>query len=90
MRLDAKAMAISFGILWGACVLLVGIANLIWPSYGQALLQLCASIYPGYHPSTGVGSVVVGAIYALVDGFIGGAIFGWLYNLLVGEVNRLA
>ena len=90
MRLDAKAMAIAFGILWGACVLLVGIANLIWPGYGQALLQLCASIYPGYHPNTGVGSVVVGAIYALVDGFIGGAIFGWLYNLLVGEVNRLA
>jgi hypothetical protein len=35
-----------------------------------------------------VGSVVVGAIYALVDGLIGGAILGWLYNLIVGEVNR--
>lgn len=85
MRLDAKAIAITFGILWGTCVLFVGIVNLIWPNYGQALLQLSASIYPGYHPSTGVGSVVVGAIYALVDGFFGGAIFGWLYNLLVGE-----
>ena len=38
-----------------------------------------------YHPGTGVGSVVIGTIYALVDGFIGGAIFGWLYNRLVGE-----
>ena len=39
----------------------------------------------GYHPGTGMGSVVIGTIYALVDGFVGGAVFGWLYNLLVGE-----
>jgi hypothetical protein len=32
-----------------------------------------------------MGSVVIGALYALVDGLIGGAIFGWLYNLIVGE-----
>ncbi len=85
MRLDAKAIALAFGILWGACLLGVGIANMIWPNYGQAFLQLCASIYPGYHPGTGMGSVVIGALYALVDGLIGGAIFGWLYNLIVGE-----
>ena len=85
MRLDAKAIAVTSGILWGACVLIVGIANMIWPNYGQAFLQLCASIYPGYHPGTGTGSVVIGAIYAFVDGLIGGAIFGWLYNLIVGE-----
>ena len=47
MRLSIKAMAVAFGIFWGACVLFVGIANNIWPSYGPALLQLCASIYPG-------------------------------------------
>ena len=85
MRLSVKGMAGAVGILWGACVLIVGIANIIWPSYGQAFLQLCASIYPGYHAGTGVGSVVIGTIYALVDGYIGGAIFGWLYNLLAGE-----
>ena len=85
MRLKTAAMAITFGILWGACVLIVGVANLIWPSYGQAFLQICASIYPGYHPGVGIGSVIVGTIYALVDGTVGGAIFGWLYNLLAGE-----
>ena len=85
MRLNTVAMAIAFGIFWGACVLVVGIANMIWPSYGQALLQICASIYPGYHSGTGVGSVIIGTIYALIDGFVGGAIFGWLYNLLAGE-----
>ncbi len=85
MRPNTVAMAVAFGILWGAYVLLVGIANMIWPGYGQAFLQVCASIYPGYHVGTSVGSVVIGTIYALIDGFIGGAIFGWLYNLLAGE-----
>ena len=85
MRLNTAAMAVAFGIFWGACVLFVGVANMIWPSYGQAVLQICASIYPGYNPGTGVGSVVIGAIYALINGLVGGAIFGWLYNLLAGE-----
>lgn len=85
MRLNTAAMAVALGILWGACVLIVGVANLIWPSYGQALLQICASIYPGYHPGVGIVSVIIGTIYALVDGIVGGAILGWLYNLLAGE-----
>ena len=85
MRLNTPAMALAFGIFWGACLLLVGVANMIWPSYGQAFLQLCASIYPGYHPGTGLASVVIGTIYALIDGVIGGAMFGWLYNRFVGE-----
>ncbi len=85
MRLNTTAMAVAFGILWGACVLIVGVANLIWPSYGQAFLQICASIYPGYHPGAGIGSVVIGTIYALFDGAVGGAIFCWLYNLFTSE-----
>jgi hypothetical protein len=85
MRLNTPAIAVAFGILWGACLLFAGVANMIWPSYGQAFLDLCASIYPGYHPGTGLASVVIGTIYALVDGFIGGAIFGWLCNRFVAE-----
>ena len=80
MRLNVAAMGFTIGILWGASILFVGVANMIWPSYGQAFLQLCASIYPGYHPGTGFGSVLIGTIYALVDGSIGGAVFGGLYN----------
>ena len=85
MRLNIAAMSMGFGLLWGACILIVATMNMIWPSYGQTLLQLCASIYPGYHPGTGMGSVVMGTIYALVDGIIGGAIFGWLYNLFAAR-----
>ena len=82
MKLDIKGMAITLGLVWGAAVLLVGIANLIWPNYGQAFLELVASIYPGYTAGASVGQLTVGTLYGLVDGAVGGAVIAWLYNLV--------
>jgi len=82
MRFNIAAFSLTAGLFWGAAILVVGAANLIWPGYGQAFLQLVASIYPGYHPGPGFGQVVIATLYGLVDGTIGGAIFGWLYNML--------
>jgi hypothetical protein len=50
MRLNITAMSMASGLLWGTCLLIVAAANTIWPSYGQAFLQLCGSIFPGYRP----------------------------------------
>lgn len=82
MRLDIRALALAGGVIWGGAVLLIGTAHLIWPAYGTAALELAASIYPGYDVG-GLGSVVVGTLYALLDGAIGGAILAWLYNLFI-------
>ena len=84
MKLDIKGMAITLGLVWGAAVLLVGIANLIWPNYGQAFLELVASIYPGYTAGASVGQLIVGTLYGSVDGAVGGAVIAWLYNLFAG------
>ena len=81
MRLDVTALALTGGLLWGAAMLIVASANLIWPNYGQAFLALVASIYPGYRPGAGAGSVIIGTLYALVDGAVGGGVFAWMYNL---------
>lgn len=82
MRLNVMALAVAAGLFWGGAILLVAAANLTWPGYGQAFLELTASIYPGYQPGTGIGSIITGTLYGLADGAIGGAIFAWLYNLL--------
>lgn len=82
MRINITALTVTAGLVWGGAMLIVAAANLVWPSYGLAFLQLCSSVYPGYHPGTGIGSVVSGTIYALVDGAITGLVFGWLYNLI--------
>ncbi len=81
MKLNTTALALAAGLLWGGAMLIVGLANMIWPPYGSALLSLAASIYPGYTPGSGLISVIVGTVYGLIDGAIGGAIFAWLYNL---------
>lgn len=39
-----------------------------------------SSVYPGFHASHTVGDVLVGTVYGLADGAIGGFFFGWLYN----------
>ena len=82
MRFNITALCLTSGLIWGAAVLIVASANLIWPGYGSAFLELAASIYPGYHAGATIGSVVTGTLYALVDGAIAGAVFGWLYNLI--------
>ena len=83
MRLSIKSLTMTAAILWGGAVLLAGIANLIWPSYAAAFLQVVDSIYPGYHAGQGFGSVIVGTLYAIVDGAVGGLLFGWIYNRFI-------
>ena len=79
MSLDTRATAVTAAAIWGASFLLVGAANVVWPSYGSAWLDLGASIYPGYTPG-GFGSVVVVTLYAALDGAIVGGAFAWIYN----------
>jgi len=85
MKLSVRAFALTAGIVWGGAVLSVGLVNLASPEYGKAFLELCSSIYPGYHAAPTIGSVVVGTLYGLVDGGIGGLVFAWLYNLFAAK-----
>ena len=82
MRFNVVALSITSGLLWGAAILIVASAHAIWPSYGGAFLELASSVYTGYDPGPGIGSIITGTLYGLVDGAIAGAIFGWLYNFL--------
>ncbi|MFZ0200394.1 MAG: bacteriophage holin [Candidatus Sulfotelmatobacter sp.] len=80
MNLNIKALALASAILWGLAMLVVGLANLVWGDYGQQFLQTMSSIYLGYHATRSIVEVVVGGLYGAVDGFVGGAVFAWLYN----------
>jgi len=83
MKLSIKGMSFTCALMWGILAVFgVGMLNTVWPSYGREFLQMVASIYPGYHATPSYGQVIVGTLYALVDGAVGGAIFAWLYNRL--------
>ncbi len=80
MKFSIKGLALASGILWGLAMLGMGLANLIWGSYGQQFLQTMSSVYLGYHATRSIAEVVVGTLYGAVDGLIAGAVFAWLYN----------
>ena len=84
MRLDIKAFALTCAVIWG--VALFGVTWWIM-AFGGATgdVTFVGRIYLGYSISP-LGSLV-GLVWALVDGLIGGAIFAWLYNSLA---DRLA
>ncbi|SRR5579864_6277275 len=79
-RISAKAMALVAALLWGGCLLLVGIINLGAPSYGADFLRMMSSVYPGFHDTRTWGEVILGTVYGFVDGAIAGLLFAWLYN----------
>jgi len=82
MKLSVKGLAFTAAIIWGAALLIMGGANIIFPGYATNFLEVMGSVYPGYHPSTGISSVILGSMYGIVDAGIGGAIFAWLYNFI--------
>ncbi len=81
MKLSIRGFAASVAVLWGLVMLLTGLANMLWPAYGTAFLEVMGSVYPGYDAAAGgIGNLIVGTVYGAVDGGILAAVFAWLYN----------
>ncbi|HSS65474.1 MAG TPA: bacteriophage holin [Gammaproteobacteria bacterium] len=77
MRLNAKALGLALGILWGLSVFLATGWIILMGSSADALAEL-GVFYIGYEISwTGA---VVGLGYGFVDGLIGGVLLAWIYN----------
>jgi hypothetical protein len=88
MRFSFKAMALSGALLWGGAILLVGLINLAAPGYGLSFLQMTSSVYPGFHDTHTIRSVLIGTFDGLVDGAIAGLLFAWLYNIFSGALRH--
>ena len=83
MKLNVWAFATAFAIWWG-----VGVFLLTWwvIAIGEAPIEptFLGRIYIGYEV-TPLGSVI-GLVWGVVDAFIAGAIFAWLYNLIATRI----
>ena len=79
MKLKVLAFALTCALLWGFGLFFITlwIILLDGPNSDPTFI---GRVYRGYN-MTVVGSFF-GLIWAFVDGFIGGAIFAWLYNWL--------
>jgi hypothetical protein len=88
MKLNIKALTIASALFTGGMMLLISMGEIIFDGYGMALLLLADSIYPGYTYGGGWSSVAIGTLYAMLDGAIGGALFGWLYNVFAQRITK--
>jgi len=84
MRLNVKAFALTCGLVWGLGVLLLTWWIIAFEGTTEEITFL-GRIYRGYNISP-VGSIV-GMLWALADGAIGGLIFAWLYNLIATRTS---
>ena len=80
MKLDVKIFALACSICWGFGLLSVTWWIILFDGKQEASTALGA-LYRGY-TITPLGSLI-GFIWAIVDGYVGGAIFAWLYNKLL-------
>jgi hypothetical protein len=83
VKLNVKAFALACGLIWG-----VGLFLLTWwiIAFDGATrdVTFLGWVYRGYNISP-LGSII-GLVWGLADGAIGGAIFAWLYNLIAGRI----
>jgi hypothetical protein len=81
MKLSVKAFALTAGIICGLGLFILTWWIIIFEG-SSTDGTFIGAIYRGYN-ITALGSLI-GLAWAFVDGLICGAIFAWLYNLLVG------
>ncbi len=83
MKLNVKAFALTCAIVWG-----FGLFALTWwvIAFDGATGEptLIGRLYRGY--SISAAGSVIGLVWAFFDALVGGAVFAWLYNLIVSRV----
>ena len=85
MRLNVKAFALAFGIIWGLGLFLLTWWIILFDGI-TAEITFIGRIYRGYS-ITPTGSFI-GLIWAFIDGAIIGTLFAWLYNVIVGRASK--
>ena len=80
MTLNVKAFALTMALIWGIG-LFIATWWLIYFEGNSGDVTFISQFYRGYNISAS-GSII-GFGWAFIDGFVGGALFAWLYNTLL-------
>jgi hypothetical protein len=70
------ALGIAVGLVWAIGVFLAGIFAMF--HWGNAFVDVIGSFYIGYGAS--IIGAIIGALWAVVDGFVAGYVIAWVYN----------
>lgn len=78
-QVQVVRLGLTIGLVYG--ILLWLLALLTKESYGGLMFRLLEGVYPGCNRKTQWGKLLCGGM-AFLDGFIGGVLFGIVYNIL--------
>ncbi len=87
MKFNIPAATITGGIAFAVALGACGLLNIAFEGYGQLFLDLLASVYPGYEASRTIGDLIIGCLYAILDGCIAGCGLALLYNLVSSRLK---
>jgi len=76
----AVPLALAVGIVWGVGVMGCAVAAAYTTSYAHKMVDILASVYPGYR--AGWGGAVTGLGWGVADGFVTTLILLGVYRLL--------
>ncbi len=76
-QLNLIAYSAAFSIMWAAFIFCIGLTA-AYLNWGNGIVTAMSTLYLGYD-ATLIGAII-GGIWALIDGAVGGAIFAVVYN----------
>ena len=79
MNLNAKALGLSVGIIWALGLVIITLLSMYAGIWGEGVSFL-SQFYIGYEES--LQGILIGIVYAFLDGFIGSWLVATLYNKL--------
>jgi len=84
MKINIRAFALTTGLFWGVGLFLITWWLIMFEGVsGEA--TIIGRVYIGYN-ITPIGSII-GFLWGLFDGIVGGSIFAWLYNFLSSRLT---
>lgn len=85
-KLHPTSVALSFGLLWGVGLLLVGWFASLQTGYGNEFIHVIGSVYIGYEAT--FWGAVNGLFWGFIDAFVFGIIYAWVYNYFTHKFTR--
>jgi len=76
-KLDAIALGLALGIIWGSAMFLLGLMNM-GSSWGSGIMHGMATLYIGYKAT--IPGSIIGGLWGFFDAGLAGVVIAWLYN----------
>lgn len=77
-KLSAVGLGFAAAVLCALSMVVLGVLNMQY-GIGAKMIELVASLYKGYDATW--HGIAIGAGYSAAKGFVGGLLFGWVYNI---------